>query len=123
LASYDLVMRTVHFSLPHIVTAFMTLIALAACQSAPPVRPPTPELQLLEASPLQIPRDCIAAGSYVVSFRVATSGRTAAIRAPDAPACVEQALSAWVESFRYAPPARVTPATIEWMMVTAKRGS
>jgi hypothetical protein len=103
--------------------AALSLIFLAACQSTPPVRPPTPELQLLEASPLQISRDCVAAGSYVVSYIVATSGRTNAIRAPDAPACVEQALTAWVESFRYAPPARATSATIEWLMVSAKRGS
>jgi hypothetical protein len=105
------------------ICAVLSPILLAACQSTPPIRPPMPELQLLEASSLQIPRDCIVAGSYVVSFTVTTSGRTDAIRASDAAACVEQALTAWVESFRYAPPARVTPATIEWMMVTAKRGS
>lgn len=82
-----------------------------------------PDLQLLESSELSLPLGCIASGSFVVSFTVATTGRTDAIRAPDAPDCVQDALTAWVASFRYQPPARPTPASMEWMMVTARRGS
>lgn len=98
-------------------------VVLAGCKTVPPARAPAPDLQLLRAAPLDISGDCEAAGSFVVSFTVSTSGRTRDIRSTDAPPCVQQALTAWVESFEYAPPARPTPAAVEWLMVTAKRGS
>jgi hypothetical protein len=104
-------------------TAILAVVSLAACQSTPPRRTVEPDLKLLETSVLVVPKDCFASGSFIVSFTVATTGRTDAIRAPDAPGCVQDALIAWVASFRYEPPARAAPATMEWMMVTGKRGS
>ena len=101
----------------------LAVAVLAACQSSPPRQSTEPELKLLETAALVIPRDCFASGSFIVSFSVTTAGRTSAIRAPDAPGCVQDALTTWVESFRYEPPATVTDAAIEWLMVTAKRGS
>jgi len=102
--------------------AAITLL-LSACQTAPPKPLPAPELQLLESAALQIPGGCTASGSFVVAFTVAPSGQTSDIRPADAPVCVQQALTAWVASFRYAPLPRATPASIEWLMVTGKRGT
>jgi hypothetical protein len=107
-------------------THFISLTAfalLAGCSRLPSQRAVEPDLKLLESSRLIVPRDCIASGSFVVSYTVATTGHTAAIRAPDAPPCVQDALTAWIASFRYAPPSSATPAALEWMMVTAKRGT
>jgi len=104
------------------VATILIATFLAACQSTPRV-PAIRELELLESSDLTLPDGCVASGSFVVSFTVATTGRTDAIRAPDAPGCVQDALSAWVASFRYQPPTSPTPASMEWMMVTARRGS
>ncbi len=107
-----------------IVALFSLLGLLAACQTTPPpARLPEPQLQLLRSEPLTLSSGCDASGSFFVSFTVATSGRTDDIHAPDAPPCVQEALTAWVASFEYAPPAQATPAAIEWLMVSAKRGS
>jgi hypothetical protein len=103
--------------------ALFAVLFIAACQTTPPTRPGEPELKLLQASPLVVPNDCFASGSFVVSYTVATTGRTAAISPPDAPSCIQDALTEWVASFRYEPPAKATPASMEWMMVTAQRGS
>jgi hypothetical protein len=104
--------------------AVLPLVALlAACQSAPRPHASEPALKLLESAPLAVPQDCFASGSYIVSYTVAATGRTAAIRATDAPSCAQDALVNWVGSFRYEPPGRPTPAAVEWMMVTGKRGT
>jgi hypothetical protein len=102
---------------------FAGAVALSACQTAPTVAPPEPELQLLEAKPLKVAETCEVTGSYFVEFTVLSDGRTGNIQAPPGPACMQQALTAWVETFRYAPPGRQTPAGVEWMMVTARKGS
>ena len=102
---------------------FIAAAVVAGCQTASQRSTPELELKLLSTSPLIVPKDCFASGSFLVAFTVATTGLTTAIRAPDAPGCVQDALIAWVASFRYEPPAKATPATLEWMMVTAKRGS
>jgi hypothetical protein len=114
-----------------LAVAAATLALLSGCQTTPtakapsaPTLPPTPTLQLLEAKPLVVAADCAASGSYFVGFTVQRDGRAAQIAAPAAaPACVQQALAAWVSSFRYAPPPADTPFGIEWMLVTARRGS
>lgn len=98
-------------------------IALSGCQTTPTVAPPAPSLRLLEARPLTIAEDCEAAGSYLIEFTVLSDGRTGNIQAPPGPACVQRALTAWVSTFRYAPTGQQMPAGVEWMMVTARRGS
>lgn len=99
-------------------------IVLAGCQTAPvgSSAPPMPELKLLESQPLTLAEDCEANGSFFVEFTVLSDGRTANIQAPQGPACVQQALNAWVSTFRYAPPGQQVPAGVEWMMVTGRRG-
>lgn len=98
-------------------------IALSGCQTTPTVAPPAPSLQLLEARPLAVADNCEATGSYFVEFTVLSDGRTGNIQAPSGPACMQQALTAWVSTFRYAPPGQQTASGVEWMMVTARRGS
>ncbi|HEY0940064.1 MAG TPA: hypothetical protein VGE08_08210 [Steroidobacter sp.] len=99
-------------------------IALAGCQTAPvgSSAPPVPELKLLESQPLTLAEGCEASGSYFVEFTVLSDGHTGNIQAPASPACVQQALTAWVGTFRYAPPGQLMPAGVEWMMVTGRRG-
>jgi hypothetical protein len=36
---------------------------------------------------------------------------------------VRDALTAWVSSFRYLPPAADIPTGVEWLLVSARRGS
>ena len=102
---------------------FAGAIALAGCGSAPTVAPKAPELQLLDSKPFTVAATCEVTGSYFVEFTVLSDGRTGNIQAPPGPACMQQALTAWVETFRYAPPGRQTPAGVEWMMVTGRKGS
>jgi hypothetical protein len=109
------------------LAAAAMLALLSGCQTTPtakaPPAPPAPTLQLLEAKPLIVADDCVANGSYFVGFTVQRDGRAAHIETPSAPACVQQALTAWVSSFRYSPPPVDTPFGVEWMLVTARRGS
>lgn len=105
--------------------ALAVLVVLSACQSPAPrdsATPPVP-LRLLESRSLTLPESCRAEGSVIVDFTVLASGQTDDIRPGDAPDCVQQALSAWVASFRYAPIAESTPASVEWLLVEARAGS
>ena len=99
------------------------MIAAGGCQTTPTVAPPAPALQLVESQPLALAADCDASGSYFVAFTVLRDGRTGEIQAPQGPACVQQALTAWVSTFRYASPGQETPMGMEWMMVTARKGT
>ena len=100
------------------------LAALAGCQVAPPVaEAPTPQLLLLHSQPLVLADDCDANGSVFVEFTVRADGRTDDLKLPPASECVRAALSEWISSFRYSPPADATPAGVEWMLVSARRGS
>ena len=98
-------------------------IALAGCESAPTVAPRAPALRLLESKPLTMAETCEVRGSHFVEFTVLSDGSTGNIQAPQGPPCMQQALTAWVETFRYAPPGRQTPTGVEWMMVTGRKGS
>lgn len=99
------------------------LLALAGCQTTPTSPATAPALQLIQSQPLVLAPDCQASGSFFVEFSVLSDGRTGRIQAPNGPTCVQQALTAWVGSFRYSPPGRDTPAGVEWMMVTAQKGT
>lgn len=97
-------------------------IALSACQTAPTTAPAKPALRLLQSQPLTVADDCAASGSYFVEFTVTSDGRTGDIQAPPGPACVQEALTAWVSSFRYEAPGQKIWSGVEWMMVTARKG-
>lgn len=100
-----------------------TVLALAGCQTTPTAPLPASTLQLVQAQPLVLAPDCQASGSFFVEFSVLSDGRTGRIQAPEGPTCVQQALTAWVSSFRYSPPGADTPAGVEWLMVTAPKGT
>ena len=100
------------------------LAVLAGCQVAPPApQPAPPSLQLVASEPLVLAPGCDVNGSVFVQFTVRTDGSTDALKLPAAPACVREALTAWVSSFRYLPPAAEVPTGVEWLLVTARRGS
>jgi hypothetical protein len=99
------------------------VLALAGCQTTPTSPPSAPALRLIQSQPLVLAPDCEAKGSFFVEFSVLSDGRTGRIQAPEGPTCVQQALTAWVSSFRYSPPGSDTPAGVEWMMVTAPKGT
>ena len=108
------------------LTRYMLLggaLVLAGCQTTPTAAPPAPSLQLIQSQPLVLAPDCEASGSFFVEFSVLGDGRTGRIQAPAGPTCVQQALTAWVSSFRYSPPGQDRPAGVEWMMVTASKGT
>ncbi|MCU0255762.1 MAG: hypothetical protein MUF60_03390 [Vicinamibacterales bacterium] len=108
----------------------LTLLALAgllAGCAAPPARGPVPPpaLELLGAGPLELPRDCQPrpAAVYRTSFVVETDGRPTRIESESGEGCVQEALRRWVATFEYRPIAESTPSTVDWMGVSARRGS
>ena len=102
--------------------ALLALTLLAGCQLTPPA-PVAPSLQLMESQPLVLAPGCDASGSVRVEFIVRMDGSTDELKLSPAPECVREALTAWVSSFRYLPPAADIPTGVEWLMVSARRGS
>jgi hypothetical protein len=97
-------------------------IVLGGCQTAPTKGPAKGTFRILQSEPLKLPDNCEASGSYFVEFTVMSNGRTDDIRAASGPACLQQALTAWVSSFQYEAPGQAIPSGVEWMMVTAAKG-
>ena len=98
------------------------LTLLAGCQLTPPA-PVPPSLQLMESQPLVLAPGCEASGSVSVEFTVRMDGTPGGLKLSPAPECVREALTAWVSSFRYLPPAADIPTGVEWLLVSARRGS
>ena len=104
--------------------AVATLLFVSGCRSVPEGGPELPaSLQLLESAQLYIPNGCVAEASVRVDFVVLENGRTEHIRTPEVAPCLHEALVAWVESFRYSPPAARRDESVEWLLVTGRRGS
>ena len=105
-----------------LTTAPWLLMAGCATQRPPVASPPPSPLQLLSAGPLEIPDDCaIHSGRmYRTSYRVQDDGHVADVAPDPAPACLQQALTAWISGFRYAPPGEPVATVIDWMAVTAR---
>jgi hypothetical protein len=102
--------------------AVAALTLLAGCQLTPPA-PVPPSLQLMESQPLVLAPGCEASGSVSVEFTVRMDGTPDRLKLSPAPECVREALTAWVSSFRYLPPAADIPTGVEWLLVSARRGS
>ncbi|WP_129647458.1 energy transducer TonB [Peristeroidobacter agariperforans] len=98
-------------------------IALSGCQTAPSKGSSKGTIRILQSEPLKVPDNCEASGSYFVEFTVMSDGSTDDIKASSGPACIQEALAAWVSSFRYEAPGQEIPSGVEWMMVTAQKGS
>ena len=97
---------------------------LAACHAPGPTKPTPPaRLELIRSGTLTVPDACSANGSVIVAFTVYEGGQTGDIQPAAAPACLQQALTAWVASFRYSPQSARVPTSIEWLLVEAKKGS
>jgi hypothetical protein len=104
--------------------ALAVLTLLAGCQLTPPApQVAQPALQLMESQPLVLAPGCDVSGSVFVEFVVRMDGTTDALRLSPAPECAREALTAWVSSFRYLPPATDIPTGVEWLLVSARRGS
>jgi hypothetical protein len=77
----------------------------------------------MESQPLVLAPGCEASGSVMVEFMVRMDGSTDSLQLSPAPECVREALTAWVSSFRYLPPASDVSTGVEWLLVSARRGS
>jgi len=97
--------------------------SLCACQGLPPAKAPAPPLTMVRSGDFTLPSSCEAGGSVVVDYTVYEDGQTGNINVPSAPPCLQQALTQWVASFRYTPQSARVPASIEWLLVTANKGS
>lgn len=100
---------------------------LAGCATQPPAGPdaaaPAPPLQLVAAGELELPRACAprAGAVYRVSYVVQRDGRVAQVESDSGAGCVQDALEAWVGTFRYRAPDRPVASMLDWMGVTAAR--
>jgi hypothetical protein len=103
--------------------ALAALTLLSGCQLTPPAPVAPPSLQLMESKPLVLAPGCEASASVMVEFIVRMDGSTDSLKVSPAPDCVREALTAWVSSFRYLPPAADVPSGVEWLLVSARRGS
>lgn len=100
------------------------LSIMAGCKTAPPpLITAQPALELIDSAPLELTQGCTVSASLFVEFTVLTTGRTNDVKFPPVPPCVRDALTAWVGSFRYAPPPADTRSAVEWMLVTARERS
>jgi len=107
-----------------LLLATLGLSLLAGCVApALAPAPPAPELQLLGAAELAIPRGCEATPGavYRTNFNVQPDGRVTDASSESGNGCVQQALRNWVTTFSYAPLRDVTPVAFGWMIVTAAR--
>jgi hypothetical protein len=106
--------------------ACLCMVLLAGCAATPGTKPPSePELQLLSAGALALPDDCEPIGGRVYRTRyvVQPDGRVAGATPESGTGCVQDALLHWVETFQYRPLAAPVPATLDWLAVTARRGT
>jgi len=105
-----------------VATLGLSLVSGCVAPTLAPA-PPAPELQLLGAAELAIPRGCEATPGavYRTHFNVQRDGRVSDAASESADGCVQQALRTWVTTFSYAPLREVTPVAFDWMIVTAAR--
>lgn len=106
--------------------AALGLVLLAGCASAPGTKsPPEPELQLQSADVFTLPSHCEPTDGKVYRTRyvVQPDGRVAGATPESGTGCVQDSLLRWVETFQYRPLVGPVPATLDWMAVTARRGT
>jgi len=110
-----------------IVVLAGAMLAVAGCASLTSERaapPPPPPLQLLGAEALELPTGCepVSGQVYRTNYVVQADGRVTDTASGGGDGCIEQALRAWVSSFRYSPIDAEMPVVIDWIAVTAARG-
>lgn len=106
-----------------VVFMALAMALLVGCGSLPRATESV-QLELLSSQPLALAEDCEAQGTFRVEFTVLRDGAVSAVKPAAAPPCVQEGLSAWVQSFRYAPTGMdvAVPHAVEWLMVGAPRG-
>ena len=105
----------------------VTLLAMAGCAPLPrePAATPPAPLHLLGAESLELPEGCepVQGRVYRTRYVVQPDGRvTDTTSSSGRDGCIEEALRAWVSSFRYGPIDSEMPVVIDWIAVTAARG-
>ena len=113
--------RTGHLRL---LVALLGLPLVSGCVApALAPAPPVPQLQLLGAAELTIPRGCEATPGavYRTHFNVQPDGRVSDAASESGDGCVQQALRVWVTTFNYAPLHEASPVAFDWIIVTAAR--
>lgn len=106
--------------------ACLGMVLLAGCAAVLGTQsPPEPELQLQSADVLALPGNCEPTDGkvYRTGYVVQPDGRVVGATPESGAGCVQDALLRWVESFQYRPLAGPVPATLDWMAVTARRGT
>ena len=100
----------------------MSLVSGCVAPTLAPA-PPAPQLQLLGAAELTIPRGCEATPGavYRTHFNVQPDGRVSDAASESGDGCVQQALRVWVTTFNYAPLHEASPVAFDWIIVTAAR--
>jgi hypothetical protein len=110
----------------HIAVLAATLFTVAGCAplTREPAAPPPPPLHLLGAESLELPQGCepVRGQVYRTNYVVQPDGRVTDTASGSGDGCVEEALRAWVSSFRYGPIDAELPVVIDWIAVTATRG-
>ena len=105
------------------LAAGLLLAGCATSSRQAATAPPPPDLELVGAGSLDLPRDCRPAAGAVhrTSFVVQEDGTVARIASESGSGCAQDALRQWVSSFRYRPVSSPMPGTLDWMIVTATR--
>jgi hypothetical protein len=111
-----------------LAVATVGAIFLAACATtprAPTSGAPAASPELLSTGPLQLPDGCAPAHGavYRTTFVVQPDGRVDETSSESGDGCVQAALRAWVATFVYRADGIATPIALDWMEVTASRGS
>lgn len=105
---------------------FASLLLAAGCALTPTERAaPEYPLHLLNAAALELPRGCEPAAGmvYRTAYTVRADGSVAATTSESGAGCVQEALRQWVATFRYGPIREDTATVIDWLSVTATRGT
>ena len=118
-------MRPMKPQLPTSLGAVTVLSGLlSACVGPSSVKMPAPDLQLLESGSLTLPAECEprAGEVYRAAFEVGLDGRVQNVRTNGTATCAQEALAAWVSTFRYNSRASSIETVVDWMLVEARRG-
>jgi hypothetical protein len=107
------------------ILPLVALFAIAGCQTTPQRQIPDPPArpEILSANPLRIAADCQVNAAVDIDYSIQADGSVADLALSDAPACIREALTAWVSSYRYAPQPLPVVTGFAWMRVTGERGS
>ena len=102
----------------------LTLIATGCSGPSTIARVPAPDLQLIESGSLSLPADCEprAGEVYRAEFEVGPDGHVQNVRTNGTANCAQQALAAWVSTFRYNSRQSSVETVVDWMLVEARRG-